>query len=101
MRNLGKNILETFDKVHLINRQDSLGPDGMDRRVGHALEEALEKPDADEEPCAHVGGERRDHGEAGGGGDAREEDPLAAVLVFFNILKYVIKYVFLLLFNID
>ena len=56
-----------------------LGPDGVDRWVGHALEEPLEEPDPDEERGAGPRAERRDEGEHGGGGDARQEDALAAV----------------------
>ena len=73
------NFQKTCNKIYPTSCRPILGPDGVDRGVGHALEESLEEPDGDEEAGAGPRGERRHHGQDGGGRDAGQEDPLPAV----------------------
>ena len=59
--------------------ESSLSPDGVDGRVCHPLEEALEEADADEEARAEVRAQRRHHRQRRRRSDPRQEDTLAAV----------------------
>ena len=64
----------------LLHRRRPPAPDGVNRGVRDSLAEAGGDPGADEERSVHLGQRRSENGEDGGGGDAVQKDPLAAVL---------------------